>query len=127
MMDNDMFEINATIKEAIKDLVDKKIIKDIMEMSTNTLNTTCTTVDYKPFDLEKFIEANKEEIEWNNMTLEERTLKATKEKYDTIIVPNSEIRYKLIEEFGELNYIVSSLSKDVILVNASKFISGGWK
>lgn len=106
---------NETMENIVAELVDlqmRKIFNSAMEgTATRTMNYT--TKDNSVFD--KLMEDHRK---YNAMTLKERTLYHTKDKYDTIICPNAHVRQVLIEEFGELNYVVTNLVKDVILFNS---------
>ncbi len=82
--------------------------------SANTISTNGFTVDdigylVKKLDL--------------NLTPEERTLKATDGKYDTIIVPNVEFEHKFRAEFGNLNFVINPIVKDKVMLIKSKYMA----
>ena len=105
-----------SLNDAINKVVDSEMRKlwNYAMNSEATFTMTCQRNEFGDF-INKVIE---EKNKYDAMTPKEKTLYHTKDKFDTIVCPNSHIRQLFIEEFGELNYIVSEMVDDVILFDS---------
>jgi len=106
----------------IGNLAETKLVNDsFKDEPKQSYFTACTDASVEfTVELDTANDFFKELVEENKkyqaMSLEERTLYHTGGKFDTIICPSEYIKQLLIEEFGELNYVVSNLATGVILV-----------
>lgn len=100
--------------------IEKKIMKDMVNnWTTNFEFCDCHAgTNVSEHDLLNTSKLNEiMEKLYLNLTPEERTLKATDDKYDTIYVPNEEMLYIARREFGDLNFVINNhMGKDTIIM-----------
>ena len=92
-------------------------------MEENISYTETNHNEKKLINIEELNKAIKELGVWHCLSLKERTLLSTNNKYDTIFYSNNKLLSLLIEKYGMLNYVyIEHLCENhsLILFNSSK-------